>query len=57
MKLRYRWTYGLRREAKTASFKGSPTLRKPLHAVQFHPESVLSEYGAQIVANFLQVAR
>ncbi|HET6154018.1 MAG TPA: aminodeoxychorismate/anthranilate synthase component II [Marmoricola sp.] len=25
----------------------------PLHGVQFHPESILSEYGAQLVANFL----
>jgi anthranilate synthase/aminodeoxychorismate synthase-like glutamine amidotransferase len=25
----------------------------PLHGVQFHPESILSEHGAQLVANFL----
>jgi anthranilate synthase/aminodeoxychorismate synthase-like glutamine amidotransferase len=25
----------------------------PLHGVQFHPESVLSEHGARLVANFL----
>jgi anthranilate synthase component II len=29
----------------------------PLEGVQFHPESVLSEYGAPLVANFLGLAR
>ncbi|MGH3385199.1 MAG: anthranilate synthase component II [Nocardioidaceae bacterium] len=29
----------------------------PLHGVQFHPESILSEYGATLVANFLAVTR
>jgi anthranilate synthase component 2 len=28
----------------------------PLHGVQFHPESVLSEHGARLVANFLGCA-
>ncbi|AEF39422.1 Anthranilate synthase, component II [Hoyosella subflava DQS3-9A1] len=26
---------------------------RPLHGVQFHPESILSEFGHQLVANFL----
>ncbi|MEO6511664.1 MAG: aminodeoxychorismate/anthranilate synthase component II [Nocardioides sp.] len=29
----------------------------PLEGVQFHPESVLSEHGAQLVANFLGLSR
>jgi len=28
----------------------------PLHGVQFHPESILTEYGAPLVANFLGLA-
>jgi anthranilate synthase component 2 len=28
----------------------------PVHAVQFHPESVLSEHGDRIAANFLRIA-
>ena len=28
----------------------------PLHGVQFHPESVLSEHGARMIANFLELA-
>jgi anthranilate synthase/aminodeoxychorismate synthase-like glutamine amidotransferase len=29
----------------------------PLHGVQFHPESVLSEHGGRLVANFLALDR
>ena len=29
---------------------------KPLWGVQFHPESVLTEHGAELVANFLELA-
>jgi anthranilate synthase/aminodeoxychorismate synthase-like glutamine amidotransferase len=28
---------------------------RPLHGVQFHPESILSEHGARLVTNFLEV--
>jgi anthranilate synthase/aminodeoxychorismate synthase-like glutamine amidotransferase len=28
---------------------------RPLHGVQFHPESILSEHGRRLVANFLGV--
>lgn len=29
---------------------------RPVHAVQFHPESVLSEYGEELAANFIAIA-
>jgi len=29
---------------------------RPVHAVQFHPESVLSEHGRAIVENFLRLS-
>jgi anthranilate synthase component 2 len=28
----------------------------PIHAVQFHPESVASEQGHELLANFLRIA-
>lgn len=28
---------------------------RPLHGVQFHPESVLTRYGTRLVANFLRI--
>jgi anthranilate synthase component 2 len=28
----------------------------PVHGVQFHPESIASEHGARIIANFLSIA-
>jgi anthranilate synthase component 2 len=28
----------------------------PIHGVQFHPESIASEHGHQLLANFLQIA-
>jgi anthranilate synthase component 2 len=30
--------------------------RYPLHGVQFHPESFLTEYGRELAANFLELA-
>ena len=29
----------------------------PTHGVQFHPESILSQHGHRIIANFLEIAR
>ena len=29
----------------------------PVHGVQFHPESILSEHGHRILSNFLDLAR
>ena len=29
----------------------------PIHGVQFHPESIASEHGHQLLANFLDLAR
>lgn len=29
----------------------------PMHGVQFHPESILSQHGHRIIANFLEIAR
>ncbi len=29
---------------------------RPIHAVQFHPESIASEYGHQLLGNFLKIA-
>lgn len=29
----------------------------PIHGVQFHPESILTDCGSQLLANFLQIAR
>jgi anthranilate synthase component 2 len=31
-------------------------LNHPVHGVQFHPESIASEYGHQILKNFLDIA-
>jgi anthranilate synthase component 2 len=31
--------------------------RYPVHGVQFHPESIASEHGHQLLANFLELAR
>lgn len=37
--------------------QGIAHANRPVHAVQFHPESVLSEHGARIARNFLDAVR
>jgi anthranilate synthase component 2 len=29
----------------------------PIHGVQFHPESILTQYGDQMIRNFLTMAQ
>jgi len=37
------------------TIQGITHVSRPVHAVQFHPESVLSEHGGQIVRNVLSL--
>ncbi len=46
------WTGGLDR-LDQRTVMGVRHVSLPLHGVQFHPESILSEHGARVVANFL----
>jgi anthranilate synthase component 2 len=36
---------------------GLSHITKPIHGVQFHPESIASDHGKQLLANFLTIAR
>jgi anthranilate synthase component II len=42
--------------AKDATVQGLRHRDLPIHAVQFHPESVASEHGHALLANFLRLA-
>lgn len=49
---------GLRVTARSADgvIQGIAHREKPVHAVQFHPESVLSEHGGAMLRSMLQIA-
>jgi anthranilate synthase component 2 len=51
--------YELEITAETADgvIMGVQHKRYPVHGVQFHPESIASEHGHQLLANFLDLAR
>jgi anthranilate synthase component 2 len=42
--------------ARDASVQGLRHRELPIHGVQFHPESVASEHGHALLANFLRIA-
>jgi len=41
---------------KDGLIMGMEHIERPIHGVQFHPESIASEYGHQLLANFLKLA-
>jgi anthranilate synthase component 2 len=43
--------------AADATVQGLCHRTLPIHGVQFHPESVASEHGHELLANFLRIAR
>ena len=43
------------RDRRTASSWACSTVTLPLHGVQFHPESVLTEGGHRLLANWLEI--
>jgi anthranilate synthase component 2 len=43
--------------AADATVQGLRHRELPIHGVQFHPESVASEYGHALLRNFLEIAR
>ena len=45
-----------RRAPTTATMQGLRHASLPIHGVQFHPESIASEHGHALLANFLALA-
>lgn len=41
---------------KDGLIMGMEHIERPIHGVQFHPESIASEHGHQLLANFLKLA-
>ena len=48
---------GVTARAEDGTIQGLRHLGLPIHAVQFHPESIASEHGHVLLANFLGLAR
>ncbi len=42
--------------SKDGSVMGFRHQSLPIHSVQFHPESIATEYGHEMLANFLRIA-
>jgi len=42
--------------AGDASVMGLRHRELPIHGVQFHPESIATEHGHELIANFLRLA-
>jgi anthranilate synthase component 2 len=43
--------------AEDGSVQGLRHFALPIHGLQFHPESVASEHGHRLLANFLSIAK
>jgi anthranilate synthase component 2 len=44
-------------ESEDGVIQGVSHRTLPIHGVQFHPESIASEHGHQILRNFIEISR